>query len=141
MTLLQQLSCSVSSIKKRCHNRFMNEEVKKAEEYITIEDFKKINAKIGKVLVAEAVPDSDKLIRFELDFGEEQPRQILSAIREWYPEPEKLIGKMMLFVINLAPRKIRGFESNGMLMAVDGIDGAPVFLVAEKEVSAGTTVR
>jgi methionyl-tRNA synthetase len=109
--------------------------------YISLEDFKKITAKIGVVLVAEAVPDSDKLIRFELDFGEGAPRQILSAIREWYPEPEKLIGKKMLFVINLAPRKIRGLESNGMLMAVDGVDGAPVFLVPEKEVLPGTTVR
>lgn len=111
------------------------------EEYISIEDFKKIKAKIGKVLAAEAVPDSDKLIRFELDFGEEQPRQILSAIREWYPEPEKLIGKMMLFVVNLAPRTIRGLESNGMLMAVDGLDGAPVFLVPDQSVLPGTTVR
>ncbi len=110
-------------------------------EYISLEDFKKVKAKIGKVLTAEAVPDSDKLIRFELDFGEGQPRQILSAIREWYPEPEKLIGTMMLFVVNLAPRKIRGLESNGMLMAVDGMDGAPVFLVPEKEVLPGTTVR
>jgi len=111
------------------------------DENITIEEFKKIKAQIGKVLVAEAVPDSDKLIRFELDFGEGKPRQILSAIREWYPEPEKLIGKMMLFVINLAPRTIRGLESNGMLMAVDGTDGAPVFLVPDKDVLPGTTVR
>jgi methionyl-tRNA synthetase len=119
------------------------------DAYITIDDFKKIKAKIGKVLVAEAVSDADKLIRFELDFGEEKPRQILSAIREWYPEPEKLIGKMMLFVINLAPRTIRGLESNGMLMAVDGTDGAPVFLVPDpstysgqaKQVLPGTTVR
>ncbi len=111
------------------------------EQYISIDDFKKITAKIGKVLVAEAVPDSDKLIRFELDFGEENPRQILSAIREWYPEPEALIGKQMLFVINLAPRTIRGLESNGMLMAVDGVDGAPVFLVPDLPVHPGTTVR
>ncbi len=110
-------------------------------ENIPIEDFKKIKAQLGKVLVAEAVPDSDKLIRFELDFGTGEPRQILSAIREWYPEPELLVGKMMLFVTNLAPRTIRGLESNGMLMAVDGIDGAPVFLVADKEVLPGTTVR
>ncbi len=116
------------------------EEVKK-EAYITIDDFAKIKAKIGKVLVAEAVPDSDKLIRFELDFGEEKPRQILSAIREWYPEPELLIGKQMLFVVNLAPRKMRGLESNGMLMAVDGVDGTPVFLVPEKEVTPGATVH
>lgn len=111
------------------------------EIFITIDDFKKLKAQIGKVLLAEAVPDSDKLIRFELDFGEGQPRQILSAIREWYPEPEKLIGKQMLFVTNLAPRKIRGLESNGMLMAVDGLDGTPVFLVPEAEVQPGTTVR
>jgi methionyl-tRNA synthetase len=111
------------------------------DEHISIDDFKKVKAQIGKVLVAEAVPDSDKLIRFELDFGDEKPRQILSAIREWYPDPAALIGKKLLFVTNLAPRTIRGLESNGMLMAVDGVDGAPVFLVPEKEVIPGTTVR
>ncbi len=116
----------------------MNEQ---EEAYLSIDDFKKMKAQIGKVLVAEAVPDSDKLIRFELDFGEAQPRQILSGIREWYPEPEKLVGKMMLFVVNLAPRAIRGLESQGMLMAVDGPDGTPVFLVPEREVLPGTTVR
>jgi methionyl-tRNA synthetase len=111
------------------------------EGYISIEEFKKLDARLGKVLVAEAVPDSDKLIRFEIDFGEEKPRQILSAIREWYTEPEKLIGKQMLFAVNLAPRTIRGLESQGMLMAVDGADGAPVFLVPEKETKPGSKVR
>ena len=111
------------------------------QEYISIDDFKKLDARLGTVLVAEAVPDSDKLIRFELDCGEEKPRQILSAIREWYPEPERLIGKQMLFVINLAPRMIRGFESQGMLMAVDGIDGTPVFLVADQQALPGAKVR
>ncbi len=53
------------------------------ENSISIDDFKKIEARIGKVLVAEAVPDSDKLIRFELDFGEEKPRHILSVLRKW----------------------------------------------------------
>lgn len=114
---------------------------KKEETFISIEDFKKIRAQIGKVLVAEAVPDSDKLIRFELDFGEDKPRQILSAIREWYTEPEKLVGKYLLFVTNLAPRKIRGLDSNGMLMAVDGVDSKPVFLVPEKDVHSGSVVR
>jgi len=110
-------------------------------EHITIDDFAKIEARLGKVLVAEAVPDADKLIRFELDFGEEQPRQILSAIREWYPEPALLVGKTMLFVTNLAPRKFKGFESQGMLMAVDGIDGAPVFLVPEQPTAPGAKVH
>jgi methionyl-tRNA synthetase len=108
--------------------------------YISIEDFKKIEARVGRVLVAEAVADSDKLIRFEIDFGTES-RQILSAIREWYTEPEKLVGKHMLFCTNLAPRKIRGLESNGMLMAVDGVEGAPIFLVPDGEIHPGSTMR
>lgn len=109
-------------------------------EYISYDDFKKLDARLGKILLAEAVPDADKLIRFEIDFGEEKPRQILSGIREWYT-PEELVGKMGLFVINLAPRTIRGFESHGMLMAVDGLDGEPVFLVPDREVKPGTKVR
>ncbi|MEI6400526.1 MAG: methionine--tRNA ligase [bacterium] len=106
---------------------------------ISIDDIKKLDMRLGKVLVAEAVPDSDKLIRFELDFGEEQPRQILSAIREWYTEPEALVGKMMLFVINLEPRMIRGLESQGMLLAVG--EEKPVFLIPEESVTPGSKVR
>ncbi len=108
---------------------------------ITIDDFAKIEARVGKVLKAEVVEGSDKLIRFELDFGEDAPRQILSGIKKWYSEPEKLIGKMMLFCTNLEPRSMMGQESNGMLMAVDGIDGAPVFLVPEKEVTPGSKIH
>jgi methionyl-tRNA synthetase len=105
---------------------------------ITIDDFKKSDMRIGKVLKAEAVPDSDKLIRFELDFGEESPRQILSAIREFYPDVDALVGKQMLFVINLEPRTIRGLESHGMLMAVGD---TPIFLVPETPVTNGSQVR
>ncbi len=109
-------------------------------EYISYDDFKKVDARLGKVLSAEAVEGSDKLIKLMLDFGEESPRQILSGIRAWY-EPEALVGKQMLFVINLAPRAMMGLESHGMLMAVDGVDGAPVFLVAEQPVHPGSKVR
>ncbi len=124
----------------------MTEEIKKqpSEEekgYISIDDFHKVEARVGKVLVAELVPDSDKLIRFELDFGEGAPRQILSAIRQWYPEPEKLVGKMMLFCVNLAPRKLRGLESHGMLMAIDGADGTPMFLVPDGDAHPGSRVH
>ena len=109
-------------------------------EHITIDDFKKVQARIGRVVTAEAVPDSDKLIRCEIDFGNET-RQILSGIREWYPDPSLLVGKQLLYCTNLAPRTIRGFESNGMLMAVDGLDGAPVFLVPESDVENGAMMR
>ncbi len=119
----------------------MEQSQEKEQSYLSFDEFKKLDARLGTVLACEAVPDSDKLLRFELDCGEEKPRQILSGIREWYPEPEKLIGKQMLFVINLAPRMIRGFESQGMLMAVDGADGAPVFLVADQRALPGAKVR
>lgn len=109
-------------------------------EYISIDEFKKLDARIGVVLSAEAVEGSEKLIKLTLDFKEETPRQILSGIKQWYT-PESLIGKRMLFVINLAPRSMMGLESQGMLMAVDGVDGAPVFLVPEQEVLPGARVR
>ena len=118
----------------------MEEQTQETKTYISIDDFKKVQARIGRVVVAEAVADSDKLIRFEIDFGDEK-RQILSAIREWYTEPEKIIGKQLLFCTNLAPRMIRGLESNGMLMAVDGPDGAPVFLIPETDVHNGASMR
>ena len=110
-------------------------------EHIPIDDFHKLDMRVGKVLKAELIEGSDKLIRFELDFGEEQPRQILSGIRAWYPEPQTLIGKMMLFVINLEPRTMRGLESHGMLMAVDGLDGTPVFMVPENNVAPGARIH
>ncbi len=109
-------------------------------EHISIDDFKKVKAQIGTVIAAEAVEGSEKLIKLQIDFGEASPRQILSGIKQWY-EPETLIGKHMLFCTNLAPRAMMGLESHGMLMAVDGVDGTPVFLVPESEVSPGSTVR
>jgi methionyl-tRNA synthetase len=109
-------------------------------EYISIDEFKKLDARIGVVLAAEAVEGSEKLIKLTLDFKEEAPRQILSGIKQWYT-PESLVGKRMLFVINLAPRQMMGLESQGMLMAVDGVDGAPVFLVPEQDVLPGARVR
>lgn len=109
-------------------------------ERISIDEFKKLEARIGEILSAEEVEGSEKLIKLMLDFGEEKPRQILSGIKAWY-NPEDLVGKKMLFVVNLAPREMMGLQSQGMLMAVDGVDGAPVFLIPEKEVQNGSRVR
>jgi methionyl-tRNA synthetase len=109
--------------------------------YITIEDFHKVEARIGKVLSAEPVEGSEKLLRVMLDFGEENPRQILSGIAKWYPDPSLLVGKQLLYCTNLAPRKMMGLESEGMLMAVDGVEGKPVFLVPSEEALPGARVH
>ena len=123
-------------------------------EYVSYEEFKKMDIRIGTIMEIEPVPETDKLLRCQIDFNEvdedgnlpdgkagKKLRQIISGIREYYPDYEKLIGKQVLYIVNLEPRKIKGFESNGMLMAVDGMDERPVFLVPEIEVNRGSKVR
>ena len=109
--------------------------------YVTLEDFKKMDIRVGTIKEVEPVPETDKLLKCMIDFGESELRQIVSGLHEFYPEYEKLIGKQVLYIVNLEPRTIKGFESNGMLMAVDGKDGKPVFLIPEVEVDAGSRVR
>jgi methionyl-tRNA synthetase len=103
----------------------------------TIDDFKAIEMKIGTILVAEYIEGADKLLRLEVDFGEEKPRQILSGIREYYA-PEALIGKRCPFVTNLEPRTLRGLESHGMILAVKTEDGGAVLLHPDKDVVSGS---
>ena len=86
------------------------------QEFITIDDFIKVELRVGEIKVAERVPKADKLLRFEVDLGEAQPRQILAGLAEYY-EPEKLIGRKVVVVANLKPRKMRGLESQGMICA------------------------
>jgi methionine--tRNA ligase beta chain len=114
---------------------------------ISYEDFKKLEMRVGTIREVEPVPDTDKLLRCQVDFNEldengaKKLRQIISGIHEFYPDPSVLINKQVLYIVNLEPRQIKGYESNGMLMAVDGIDGKPVFLIPEVEVNAGSKVR
>jgi methionyl-tRNA synthetase len=93
-------------------------------QHITIDDFIKVDLRVAQILVAERVPKADKLLRLEVDLGYEK-RQILAGIAQFY-EPEKLVGRKIIIVANLAPRKMRGLESNGMLLAASLPDGAPV---------------
>ncbi len=124
-------------------------------EYVSYEEFKKMDMRVGTIREVTPVPETDKLLKCMVDFGETeeiegegeekilQPklRQIVSGIHEFYPEYEKLVGKQVLYIVNLEPRMIKGIESQGMLMAVDGKDGTPVFLTPEVEVNSGTKVR
>ena len=88
----------------------------KGPEYITIDDFNKVHLVTAKILACEPVKKSKKLLRFTLDCGEGTPRQILSGIHAYY-EPEELVGKTVVACTNLAPRKMMGLESNGMLIS------------------------
>ncbi|MGE5540865.1 MAG: hypothetical protein ACM3TU_01095 [Bacillota bacterium] len=111
------------------------------KERINIDEFAKIEVKVGTVQVAERVPDTDKLLRLEVDFGEESgPRQIVSGIAAYVSEPETLVGRQLAFVTNLAPRMLRGLESNGMLFAV-GEDESFAFLTPDRPVPPGTAAH
>jgi len=95
---------------------------------ISIEDFAKLDLRIGKVLACEFVDGSDKLLRFELDAGELGKRQIFSGIRSAYGEPARLVGRTVVFIANLAPRKMRFGVSEGMILSA-GSGGEELFLL------------
>ena len=107
---------------------------------IVIDDFVKIDLRVAQIIVAERIPKADKLLRLEVDLGYEK-RQILSGIAEWYT-PEELIGKKIVVIANLAPRKMRGLESHGMLLAAShGDDGKPVLATFGEEISVGSRLK
>ncbi len=89
---------------------------------ISIDDFAKVEMKVGKILAVEEVPGSDKLLKCTVDFAEGEPRQILSGIKKYFPDISVLVGKKVAYVTNLEPRKMMGLESNGMVMAVHSED-------------------
>ncbi len=106
---------------------------------ITIDDFAKIELRTAKVLEAERMPKSQRLLKLKVDAGEAEPRTILAGIAESY-EPEALIGKSIVIVANLAPRKMMGLESNGMVLAASPDDGKAMVLNSEPA-PPGTRVR
>jgi methionyl-tRNA synthetase len=110
-------------------------------QVITIDDFVKVELRAATVLEAEKVPKADKLLRLIVDLGESQPRQILAGIAQHYA-PEEVIGRKIIVVANLAPRKLRGLESNGMLLAASvGEDGKPVLATFGEDVPNGTRLK
>jgi methionyl-tRNA synthetase len=107
---------------------------------IAIDDFVKIDLRVAQIVVAERIPKADKLLRLEVDLGYEK-RQILSGIAEWYT-PEELIGRRIVVIANLAPRKMRGLESHGMLLAASaGENGKPVLATFGEEIALGSRLK
>lgn len=107
---------------------------------ITIEDFKKLEIKIGKVKSVEKVENADKLLKFIFDIGNGEERQILAGIAEYYTDLGALIGMEVPLLLNLEPRMMRGLESQGMMLAADDGEKA-VLLHPDKEIPAGSMIR
>lgn len=104
---------------------------------MTIDEFRQVNLRVGKVVSAERVEGSEKLVKLQVDVGE--PRQLVAGIGKAY-EPEALVGREIIVVANLEPRKLMGHESQGMLLAARGEDGMPFLLAPDKELPPGSAV-
>ena len=122
---------------------------------ISYDDFAKVEIKAGKILSAEKIPDTEKLLRLVVDFAEQRevtddagnkalvpaPRQIVSGISMYFPDPSVLINKVCMFVTNLEPRTIKGYESNGMLFALSTNDGNFSLLEPNPSIPPGTKAK
>jgi methionyl-tRNA synthetase len=109
--------------------------------FIEIGDFAKVDLRVGEILTAERIPKADKLLLLSIDIGEEKPRQVLAGIAQYY-EPEKLVGRKVVVVANLKPRKLRGYESQGMVVAASyGEEGKPVIATFAEDVPNGARLK
>lgn len=122
------------NIKKEEQN---NKEEAAKDEFINIDDFAKLDLRLGKIQKAELVEGSEKLIKCQVDFGELGERIIVSGIAK-YRKPEDLEGKSFLYIVNLKPRKIFGIESQGMLVALHNEQDDFAMLVPDTEIEPGT---
>jgi methionyl-tRNA synthetase len=115
------------------------EEPKEMKELITFDDFSKLDLRIGTIVSAEEIKKSKKLLKLQVDLGEEEARQIVAGIKESH-SPEELPGKQVLVLTNLAPAKLCGVESNGMILAGTDEDGKAILLQPEKGTNAGNGI-
>ena len=105
---------------------------------IDYDDFSKLDLRVAKILTVEKIPGKSRIVKGEIDLGEEK-RNVIIGGAEFY-ETDELIGKTVIAVINLMPKKIAGIESNAMLLAAD-MDGKPFWLIVNDKVSLGTKIK
>jgi len=106
---------------------------------VTFDEFKRLDLRVAQIEAAERIPKADKLLKLTVNTGKDT-RTVVAGIAQWY-EPESLVGRKIILICNLAPAKIRGVESQGMLLAADGPDGSAVLLQPEKDVPVGSSIR
>src|ERR671921_91033 len=107
---------------------------------ITIDQFAQVDLRVGQVMRAERIANADKLLRLEIDLAEAEPRQLLAGIAEWYA-PEELVGQKIVVVSNLQPRRMRGLESRGMLLAASDESGRPLLATVPADAPNGSRLR
>lgn len=130
-------------VTKTANQGDLAEKAEQAEQnFITIDDFLKVDLRVGEVRIAERIPDADKLLRLEIDIGEGKPRQVLAGLAEYY-SPESLVGRRVVVVANLKARKMRGLESQGMICAasLEGGTESPALASFLESVEIGARLK
>lgn len=107
---------------------------------ISIEDFKKVEITVGQILSVEEIPGSDKLLKLSVDFAEERPRQVVSGIKRYFPDPAMLVGVKCAFATNLEPRPLMGLTSEAMILAAS-TETEFSLLKTEENLPVGTKVK
>jgi len=120
-------------------NEDANYRAPEIRDNIEFEDFQKMDVRVGTVLSCERVPKANKLLQFLIDDGLEK-RTIVSGIAKFY-KPKELVGKQVCFVANLAPRKLKGIVSEGMILSAENPDGSLSVIVSDREVKPGSEVK
>jgi len=113
--------------------------VNPAKEEIAFDDFMKMDIRTGTILEAEKVPKTNKLLKLKIDTGIDQ-RTVVSGIAEYY-KADDIIGKKVSILVNLAPRKLRGIESQGMILMAEDVDGKLCFVSPTEDISNGSEVK
>lgn len=108
------------------------------KKMINFKDFEKIDLRVGKILKVENHPNADKLYKMQVDFGAER-RQVLAGIKQWY-KPAELVGKSAVFIVNLEPRKIRGEESQAMILAAESGKDVAFISPTSKNIKPGSKI-
>ena len=106
---------------------------------ISFEDFAKVDLRVGTIISADELGESNKLIKLVVDIGIEK-RQIIAGVKKFY-KVEDLVGRQVVIVVNLEPKSLAGFESQGMLLAANNSEGGPVILLPEKVVADGAIIK
>ncbi len=132
-TLFQKLEDKGQNMEKQKKEESSVEE----KTYATIDDVIKVELRVGTITQAEIIPESEKLLKFQVDFGELGTRQILAGVRKFY-EPDQFVGKQGVFVFNLKPRKMVGMESQGMMLMAKDNEGKPIMVTVPSTVPNGT---
>ena len=110
------------------------------EEKIQIDEFKKLDLRVGKILQVEDHPNANKLYILTVDLAEDKPRTIVAGLKPYYPK-EHLVNKKAVFVANLEPATIRSIQSNGMILAAGNEEGKVLFITPEKDIEVGSKIR